>query len=132
MTNSKSAESSSTASSISFVIDDHAREQMFCFYRLFANKNVIRNITATIVTSFSLMTLPQVSRFAGSTILLAHNFTVRKAHNSGRNHLANVREYYACVFSRFLSVMTMSDFVLYYSTWTRQSPEHHRPNHVRL
>lgn len=26
-------------------------------------------------------------------------FLVRKAHNSGRNHLSNVRDYYACKFS---------------------------------
>jgi len=25
-----------------------------------------------------------------------HHYIVRKAHNSGRNHLANVRDYYAC------------------------------------
>ena len=36
--------------------------------------------------------------------VLTHHLTayppiVRKAHNSGRNHLANVRDYYACVYN---------------------------------
>jgi U1 small nuclear ribonucleoprotein C len=43
------------------------------------------------------MTLPLVTGFSsicpGKSLF---PFAVRKAHNSGRNHLANVRDYYAC------------------------------------
>lgn len=38
-------------------------------------------------------------------VFLTHDSTsVRKAHNNGRNHLSNVRDYYACQFLRVISL----------------------------
>lgn len=55
---------------------------------------------------------------------------VRKAHNSGRNHLANVRDYYAC--KRLLSHPYRSIIAFLYSPRTWQGAEYHWSNHFLL
>jgi U1 small nuclear ribonucleoprotein C len=57
-------------------------------------------------------------------------FLVRKAHNSGRNHLSNVRDYYACKKNFADYIQRGSNFCI--STGTRQGAEHYRPNHCGI
>jgi U1 small nuclear ribonucleoprotein C len=45
----------------------------------------------------------EVSSVYSHYLLTSDSNLVRKAHNSGRNHLANVRDYYAC---SYLSILT--------------------------
>ena len=54
---------------------------------------------------------------------------VRKAHNSGRNHLANVRDYYAC---QALCHLLTHSLTSCFSTRARQGSKHHRPDHSGL
>ena len=61
-----------------------------------------RNTTATIVMYSSPMILPLVCFLSHGIHRTSDCTLVRKAHNSGRNHLANVRDYYACQPFRFL------------------------------
>lgn len=58
-------------------------------------------------------------------VFLTHDSSsVRKAHNSGRNHLTNVRDYYAGTFE--LSLLSRDAVDRQHRPRQRQSAEHHR------
>lgn len=52
-------------------------------------------------------------------VFLTHDSTsVRKAHNCGRNHLQNVRDYYACTSFFFAGELTQRSLLLRFKQWS--------------
>ena len=92
---------------------------------------ILRNTTATTVMYTSHMTPLLVSIvFLSLTSERFHYpfFAVRKAHNNGRNHLANVRDYYACESPQSIRSRDQANLILFSvspSPWSRQSSEYY-------